>query len=169
MSINSKELNNSIEKKINKSGDEESNYSDACSNSIEIQLLNKNKNKVIEENKEKIKNDKNINIINNKEIQKDNQKASNYYITDYNAQFKNNNYNKKLFHQNEINNISSNYNTSSTNSDNSLNYRRGSVYSLNSTKSSLLAKLNRKQLRRISIEIPKKGYLNNRYIIIHFI
>jgi len=165
MSINSKELNNSIEKKINKSGDEESNYSDACSNSIEIQLLNKNKNKVIEENKEKIKNDKNINIINNKEIQKDNQKASNYYITDYNAQFKNNNYNKKLFHQNEINNISSNYNTSSTNSDNSLNYRRGSVYSLNSTKSSLLAKLNRKQLRRISIEIPKKGYLNNRYII----
>ena len=165
MSNNINQINNTFEKK--RSNDEESNYSDACSNSLEIQLLNESKNKDIEENKNTIKNDyKDINIINDQKFKNDNEKSRNYYKNDYNTQLNNNNLNKKNFYQLEINNISSNYNTSSIISDNSINNnRRESGYSCNSTKSSLLTKINKNHLKKITIDIPKKGHLNNRYII----
>ena len=140
MSNNINKINDSLEKKI--SNDEESKYSDACSNSLEIELLIENKNKDIKENKNITKNDYKDNIINDKKIKNDNKK--NY---------------------SEINNISSNYNTSSIVSDNSNNNRRESVYSFNSTKSSLLTKINKNHFKKISIDIPKKGHLNNRYIL----
>jgi len=139
--------------------EEESIYSVACSTSSEIKHL-------IEKNKQKaeIKNDnienKPLNNIN------DYKNSQNYnLINDNNYQNQPSLRNKRLSYQYENNIINSNISFSSSNNDSTMiNNRKGSCYSFNSTKSSLLSKITAKNLQKIKIDIPKKGYLNNRYL-----
>ena len=170
MDNNLNDINDSFEKNT----DENSNssiYSDACSNSIEINLLYKNKN--MRKSKSFDKEYKNIyenqNILNKKENQNYNLK-NNFINKDNIADDKDNN-NIKIQSKNVNNNYfyryenSSNSNSLISNTDISNNIRRGSGVSTNSTKSSLMSKINLKNLTKIKIDIPTKGHLNNRYII----
>ena len=149
----SEQIHNSIENENQNDKEESSVYSDACSNSLEIQFANK-KEKKIKDSKNNIKNDEKVEGNKNEIINLDNQ--YNYKINNYNH--KNNN----CSYQYETYNI--NTNSSFSISDYSFNNRRGSGNSINSTKSSLFTK-NIKNLKKIKIDIPKKGYLNNRYIV----
>ena len=158
----SSEENRSISEKK----EESSVYSDVCSNSLELRLLNKNE----ENKKSKDFNDDDSlknkhNEITNKTENQDNNLNKKNYILDYNSQFqvnKNNNKNQYSF-QNDYNNIL-NSNSSFSISDTSFN-NIPSGLSFNSTKSSLLSKMKIKNLKKIKIDIPKKGFLNNRYLI----
>ena len=157
-------MNNSSDKNssVSDKKEESSIYSDACSNSLEIKLLNKNKeNKILNENEKnnsiKIEQD---NLATKYEIENNLNKNYNY-ILDYSTQFQPKNNNKYSF-QNDNNILSSNSSFSIT--DTSLN-NRPSGLSFNSTKSSLLSKIKIKNLKKIKIDFPKKGYLNNRYLV----
>ena len=139
--------------------EEASIYSVACSTSSEIKHL-------IEKNKQKseLKNDN----LENKPLNSTND----YNKSQNNNSINNNNYqfipqikNKRLSYQYENNIISSNMSSSSSINDSTIiNNRKGSCYSFNSTKSSLLSKITAKNLQKIKIDIPKKGYFNNRYL-----
>ena len=139
--------------------EEASIYSVACSTSSEIKHL-------IEKNKQKseLKNDS----LENKPLNNTND----YNKSQNNNSINNNNYqfipqikNKRLSYQYENNIISSNMSSSSSINDSTIiNNRKGSCYSFNSTKSSLLSKITAKNLQKIKIDIPKKGYFNNRYL-----
>ena len=120
-----------------------------------------------EKNSEKEKEDSSVysdacsNSFEVKKLNKENKKSKN----------KDNNYNKvknnkihpkkNVFRYDNNNNI--NITGSFSISDKSYNIRRGSGYSFNSTKSTLLTK--NINFKKIKIDIPKKGYLNNRYIV----
>jgi len=149
----SEQIHNFIETKSQNDKEESSVYSDACSNSFEIQIVNK-KEKKNKDSKNNIKNDEKVEGKKYEIINTDNQ--YNDKINNYNHK------NKNFSYQYETYNI--NTNSSFSVSDYSFNNRRGSGNSINSTKSSLFTK-NIKNLKKIKIDIPKKGYLNNRYII----
>ena len=162
---------NSFEKidENSNSQEESSIYSDACSNSIEINLLYKNKN--MRKSKSFDKEYNNIyenNIILNKKVNQNTNNLSRNLINkdnlkdDNNIKMQSKNINNNYFYLYENN---SNSNSLISNNDISNNIRRGSGASINSTKSSLLSKINLKNLSKIKIDIPNKGYLNNRYII----
>ena len=139
--------------------EEESVYSVACSTSSEIkQLIEKNKQK------SKLKNDS----LENKPLNS----INDYKNSQNNNSFNDNNFQiqpqirkKRLSYQYENNILNSNISSSfSINDSGSINNRKGSCYSFNSTKSTLLSKITAKNLQKIKIDIPKKGYLNNRYL-----
>ena len=139
--------------------EEASIYSVACSTSSEIKhLIEKNKKK--SEFKDDNIENKPLNNLN------DYKKNENYNsINDNNYLFQPQIKKKRLTYQYENNIISSNLlSSSSINDSTSINNRKGSCYSFNSTKSSLLSKITAKNLQKIKIDIPKKGYFNNRYL-----
>lgn len=150
---------NDIEENNGNNEEEESIYSVACSTSSELKhLIEKNKQK--SELKDNNIENKPLNNIN------DYKKLENYNPNnDNNSQFQPKIRNKRLSYQYENNIISSNISSSSSiNDSTSINNRKGSCYSFNSTKSSLLSKITAKNLQKVKIDIPKKGYLNNRYL-----
>ena len=144
-------INVSNDIKKDKEQEESSVYSDACSNSLEIQTLNK---KEIKERKN------NFDYNNNNKI--DQKSNNNYKRNNYKSHTNKNAYRCDNTSNNNINN-GNNITSSFSISDTSFNNRRGSSYSINSTKSSLFTK--NINFKKIKIDIPKKGYLNNRYII----
>ena len=154
-------INDSIDNNEQNKKDESSIYTVACSNSLEINELNTNKSKIESKYSEKDKKS----IINNNNEKKEQTKnySENYYkFNNYNYQ--NRKVNKKYSFQSENNsnlNITSSFSISDTTS---FNNHRGSSFSFNSTKSSLLTRINN-NLKKIKIDMPKKGYLNNRYLI----
>ena len=172
MNNNNKNLDSS-ENNIEQNNKEESFiYSDACSNSLELQLLHK-KNEMkqsqinIEEKEEKKNIYDNNDIIEKvKEDLNQNLEFKDSLINGYNNNtFISRNLKKKYSYNSDNNMISSNSNSSFSISDTSLNKRRGSGVSFSSTKSSLLSKINIKNLKKIKIDIPKNNNLNNRYLV----
>lgn len=166
-------INDTYDKNTDKERKEGSSiYSDACSNSLEIDIFLKKKEiKDSEENAQDNKEKKNIyenkydisKKENKNEINKNNKEN---YINEYKSEITSKNLNKKKYsYQSENNIIISNSNSSFTISDTSFNLRRGSGFSINSTKSSLLSKIKIKNLKKLRVDMPKKGYINNRYII----
>ncbi len=149
MNNNNKNLDSS-ENNIEQNNKEESSiYSDACSNSLELQLLHK-KNEMkqsqinIEEKEEKKNIYDNNDIIEKvKEDLNQNLEFKDSLINGYNNNtFISRNLKKKYSYKSDNNMISSNSNSSFSISDTSLNKRRGSGVSFSSTKSSLLSKIN---------------------------
>ena len=136
----------SFENSIDKNKKEESSvYSDACSNSLEIHLLEQKKHikdsqNIKEENVEKSNIYENNDIIEDmKEDLNENLQNKEYLTNDCNINYHIRNENKKYSYHSE-NNMNSN--SSFSISDTSFNNRRGSGLSFSSTKSSLLSKIN---------------------------
>ena len=159
----------SFENSIDKNKKEESSvYSDACSNSLEIHLLEQKKHikdsqNIKEDNVEKSNIYENNDIIENiKEDLNENLQYKDYLTNDCNINYNIRNGNKKYSYQSD-NNMNSN--SSFSISDTSFNNRRGSGLSFSSTKSSLLSKINIKNLKKIKIDIPKNCTLNKRYLL----